>query len=386
MIAYEGRCVTMQGITVPLYIEHDRPYINLDILGSEDSPHETLFLVDTGGGSFLLPEAIAHKVGMLLTGKDLIRESGSVLERISPPRVFVGGMPLDLAQTDAFVVLEEGAFKREYGLISGHILARYRVTFDYPHQQFMLAAPGAFVSLGKAFNTPVHQKSSFPRIEVVIDGQRYGMLLDTGASCTMISSTLLEKWAARHPDWPVASGGAVGTANMGIRAVDEGVFMLRIADLQFGPFHLQGICAVSRPTGTFEQWLSQWTTEPVVGALAGNVLKLFRVEIDYTSGITYFEQHAQPDQRDMDLVGLTLYPQRDGTYSIVAVSDRNDPHVLQSVQVGDILLQVDALKVTGLSLPQVVDALRGEPGHMHMLLLERDGTCLVVNVPTARIL
>ncbi len=378
--------MTMQGITVPLYIEHNRPYIDLDILGSEDSPHEARFLVDTGGGSFLLPEAVAHKVGMLLTGKDLIREYGSYLECISPPRVFVGRMPLDLAQTDAFVVLEEGAVKREYGLIPGHILARYRVTFDYPHRQFMLTSPGPFVPRGKALPTPIHPESDFPRIEVEIDGQRYGMLLDTGASLTMISSTLLEQLATRHPDWPRASGGAIGTANMGERTVDEGVFMLRVSDLQLDLYTLKGNCAVSRPKARFEQWLSQWTTEPVVGALAGNVLKLFRIEIDYASGITYFEQHAQPDQHDMDLVGLTLCPQRDGTYSIVAVSDRNDPHVLQSVRVGDILLQVDALKVTGLSLPQVVDALRGEPGHMHLLLLERDGALLAVNVPTARIL
>jgi len=278
--------VTMQGITIPLYIEHNRPYIDLDILGSEDSPHEAQFLVDTGGGSFLLPEAVAHKVGMLLTGKDLIRESGSYLVRISPPRVSAGGMRLDLAQTVAFVALENGTVKHGYGILPGHILARYRVTFDYQHRQFMLAAPEPFVPRGKAFNTPVHQKSNFPRIEVEIDRQKYGMLLDTGASFTMISSTLLEQLATRHPDWPRASGGAIETANMGERTV----------------------------------------------------------------------------------------------------SDRNDPHVLQSVQVGDIFLQVDALKVTGLSLPQVVDALRGEPGHLHMLLLERDGALLAANVPTARIL
>src|SRR5262249_54199137 len=57
----------------------------------------------------------------------------------------------------------------------------------------------------------VSTSSGFPRTEIEVDGKRYGVLLDTGASFTMISQSLLETWGPAHTDWK-RQRGAVGEA------------------------------------------------------------------------------------------------------------------------------------------------------------------------------
>lgn len=44
---------------------------------------------------------------------------------------------------------------------------------------------------------------------------------------------------------------------------------------------------VSRQAGVFEKWMSSMMTAPIVGSLAGNVLKRFRVDLDYPNQKLY---------------------------------------------------------------------------------------------------
>ncbi|GHO86455.1 hypothetical protein KSZ_44610 [Dictyobacter formicarum] len=81
---------------------------------------------------------------------------------------------------------------------------------------------------------------------------------------------------------------------------------------------------------------------PIVGALAGNELRCFHVEIDYAGQTTYLEQYTTPDPPDMDLVGCTWLPHVDGSYRVLEIAtDRDAAQVVEQVQVGDHLLRVD---------------------------------------------
>jgi len=46
---------------------------------------------------------------------------------------------------------------------------------------------------------------------------------------------------------------------------------------------------------------------------------------------------------------------------------------VEGVEPGDRLIQVDALETTGATMGTVVDALRGKPGDIRVLVLEREG-------------
>lgn len=133
--------------------------------------------------------------------------------------------------------------------------------------------------------------------------------------------------------------------------------------------------------------MSTWMAGPIVGALGGNILRCFRVEIDYAGQTTYLEQYATPTPHDMDLVGLTLLPQIDGSYRVLEIATGgNAPQISEQIQAGDILLHVNQQEISGLSLASAVDALRGVPSQMHTLQLERAGQRREVQVPVRRIL
>ena len=55
-----------------------------------------------------------------------------------------------------------------------------------------VAKAGSTEARGVKVETPISSPSGFPRIELQIGGATHGFLLDTGASFTMISRTVLE--------------------------------------------------------------------------------------------------------------------------------------------------------------------------------------------------
>ena len=65
--------------------------------------------------------------------------------------------------------------------------------------------------------------------------------------------------------------------------------LLRVAKVKIGSFVLPDVAMVSRPVGIYEKFMSDMMTAPLIGAIAGNVLRDFRVEIDYRNGATYLE-------------------------------------------------------------------------------------------------
>jgi len=115
------------------------------------------------------------------------------------------------------------------------------------------------------------------------------------------------------------------------------------------------------------------------------VLKAFRVQIDYANGVTYLEKRGEADN-GLDIVGLTLRAQRDGTYLVAGVSKENSPEVIRDIKPGDKLIRVDKLEAKGAPLADIVNSLRGAPKQVRVLVLERDGLQLTVKASAVRIL
>lgn len=371
--------------TVPLYVEFNRPFVDLEFTRPDGGIRKARFWVDTGGGGFILTEPLAKELNLKLG--EVFSEEGEKMARIDSPQTSLGGMALDLKDARAFVMIGAKNIMpgvNAEGLFPGHILRRYHVIFDYPGRKFTLAKPGVLKPRGVQLSSPIG-RTGFPRIEATIGGETFGFLLDTGASFTMISQELLNKWANQHTDWQRVTG-AVGAANMGLGNMEARGLQLRIPDFQLATFKLEGIGAISRPKGTFENYMTQMMTSPIVGAIGGNVLNAFRIEIDYASGVTYLEKKASPNKYDADMVGLTIRAQPDGSYLVVAVSSRNPKAVIDAVQPKDKLIKVDRLEVTGAPLAKVIDSLRGKLEEKRTLVLERDGKSFTVVAPVVRIL
>jgi predicted aspartyl protease len=375
-----------QSVTVPLVVEFNRPFVDLEFTRPDGSVRLARFWVDTGGGGFILVEPLARELGLEL-GQE-IAEGGDRFAVIKPPATRIGGMPLNLEGARASVTMGKKTMMpgvAAEGMLPGHVLKRYHVIFDYPGHRFTLAQPNTLQPRGVRLASPVNPRSGFPRLEAQIGGETYGFLLDTGASFTMISAELLGKWASAHADWPRATG-AVGAANMGLGLVEANAAMLRIRQFNLATVQLEHVAAVSRPQGTFEKWMSQMMTAPIVGAIGGNVWRAFRVEIDYANGATYLEKTGPLDASDLDLVGVIVRGQTDGSYVVAGVAKQDGKATTDAIHAGDKLIKIDRLEVTGAALVHVIDALRGKPGEQHTLTVEREQKSLTVKTPVVRVL
>lgn len=167
--------------------------------------------------------------------------------------------------------------------------------------------------------------------------------------------------------------------------------VVRLPEIWWGPMRLTdvgvvGVPAVSEDGPSLGAWYSHKTARPVDGFLGANAFNAYRVEIDYPNTAVYFEKGTESISHDMDLVGLTLRPEADGSYTIIGVPVREGQPVVPGIAAGDLLLRVDELETAGATFGTVMDALRGRPGESRVLGIERDGKRLVVEARVERVL
>jgi hypothetical protein len=152
--------------------------------------------------------------------------------------------------------------------------------------------------------------------------------------------------------------------------------MVRLPEMQCGSVRLDSIGIAGLPdffpNGTgLGEWYSQKTARAVDGFLGPNAFKNYRIEFDYQNQLVYFDKRIESDPHDMDLVGLTLRPEADGSYLIIGIASKDGKRVMEGVEPMDVLLKIDDFLVTGATMGAVEDALRGKPGDIHILTVER---------------
>jgi predicted aspartyl protease len=388
LLAFPGfvRQTPPTSATVPLDASTNCAIVQLGFSKRDGSVRLARFVVDTGCGGFLLAEALANEIAVRRTG-EVMKTPDGMLAPIEAPGVRLDDMPIDLTGVRAAVIVgAKRVTPRDdaEGLVPGHLLQKYHVIFDYPAGTFTIAKPGTLKPVGERLPAPIG-RTGFPRIELTIAGETSGFLLDTGATYTMISQAVIDRWAQEQPSWPRVTG-AVGMANMFGGKMEASATMLRVAQAKLGSAVIEQAAAVSRPMGTFEKFMSNLMSSPIVGAVGGNVLKLFRVEIDYANSAVYLQKASVAELHDTDAVGLTLSAASEGVVTISAVSPANAPSVLRDIQPGDQLRQIDGRDADGLSLSALQRALAGKPGDIKTLVVERQGKRLTVKAVVSRIL
>jgi hypothetical protein len=135
--------------------------------------------------------------------------------------------------------------------------------------------------------------------------------------------------------------------------------------------------------GNFFDWYSKKAPEPVIGWLGGNVLKGFRVMIDFPRHMTYWDRQSDLDPHDLDQVGVTL-EKRDTEegYFVAGIAEKDGNQTVEGVRGGDKLIQVDDLRLSSATRGALLSALHGEPGTVRVLILERNGKQVTVSAKT----
>ena len=367
------------SVTVPFEMDHNRVFVEVEFLRPDGTVRKARAWMDTGNEALVLQEPLARDLGFEVpAGKE------EWVQLPKAPGLRLNGWPLDSADVPAGVL--RGPGMRPGLLVEAQLPAalfrRCHVVLDYPARRLTVARPGVLKPRGAPLPCRVNPETGLFLVEAVMDGETAALGVDNGSSYTWVSDSLTKAWKERHPDRPYAVG-AVGAANFfGFGFEMRGVLM-RLSEMRLGGLAARSVGVAGLPQGLFD-WYSKKSAGPVKGFIGANVLKGFRLEIDFPAQMTYWEAGPAAEPFDLDIVGLNLRPDNDGGYTVAGIAVKDGRPAVEEVRPGDRLISVDGLETAGAAMGVVVDALRGSPGTTRTLVLEREGKRFLVKAKTMR--
>lgn len=372
-------------VTLPMRVEGNTPVVALTFKTPDGNVRTAQFIFDSGGGAIIFDQRLANDLGLKPEGP-IIASQGERYRRVTVPPAFADGMSIDFNASHAFVHLSTTSFTNRVpveGLLPGKAFEHYQVVLDYPRQLFSIGEPGSLQHRGTKLDCPYIASSGHPMIEVGSDRAKYEFLLDTGSNISLARAGILRKWSQEHPNWPT-SVGAAGPANDG-GASDANALLLRLPALRLGGFSVAQTAMASRSDETFSP-TSYETPAPIIGALGGNVLSRFRVEIDYPDQLLYLEPSDRKKTDNFDTVGLVLDTNAAGQLVVQAVSSAASAVTKRNILPGDVIVRIRGFGNAPHTLIKAAEALSGAVGERKQLSILRNGKPVRVTVTVARIL
>lgn len=361
-----GHSETPTSGTAHFILDGNRMYAEVAFVRPNGTLRKALVFVDLGSPSPVLSEELLKDLD-LGSKKVLALEVGNLLVTTDSGDV----------TSDPWLPFLIGDHRTVEGLLPAGVLKKYQVVIDYAQRTLTLAEPGTLGPEGLVVPFQMNEKTGLISVDLTISGRTYRMTIDNGSAFTWLRKATAEEWLTAHPDWQRGTG-AVGPSNM--RMADDGIeargILLRIPEVQLGPLALREVGALaigpSNKNWDFIDWYSKKNAVPVIGWLGGNVLRNFRITIDYAKHVSYWLRQRESDPHDLDQVGLTL-ESRHGQYFVAGVATQNSKTTVEGVEVGDQLLQIDGLRTNAVNWAAVYDAMHGRPGEVRNLVLERNG-------------
>lgn len=371
--------------TVPFILDDNRIFAQLEFVRPDGTLRKAFAFVDLGTPVMVLDEKLHQELQV---------------EQKSPLRFRVGELEINVeasnAETDTGLGMTGVDGKRTVpveAVLSASVLTNYQVVFDYAKRTLTIAKPNTLEGKGAAIPCRVNEKTGLVSITAEIGSRPYAIAVDTGSAYSWVNDTVAKQWTTAHPGWKRGIG-AVGEANMqtGKDGAEARAEILRLPEIRLSSLKLREVgmlgIALQAPAvspvrgenkveGNFFDWYSKKAPEPVIGWLGGNVLKNFRVMIDFPRRTTYWERESDLDPHDLDQVGVTLEKRNSG-YFVAGIAEKAGKPTVNGLQVGDKLIQIDDVRVSDATRGAIFAALHGEPGSVRLLIIERGGQQLKV--------
>lgn len=363
--------------TLPFTTDHNRMIVELEFIRTDGTVRKARVWVDSGGQYLTLCEPLARDLGLDISQLSVEKQ---MVELFTPNfSLQMNGLSLDLNSVPVRVQI--GAYFRPgvpaEACLPASVLRHYQVVFDYPNRKITIAKPGSLKHVGVGIPCRVNSETGLFMIAIEMDGDTVQLGIDNGSAGTWLSDILTSKWQTRHPDWPVATG-AAGSANFFGFPFETTGALMRLPDLVIGNLPLHDVGILSLDQSLFD-WYSGKSAGPVLGFIGANVLKNYRLEIDFANQMTYWQADKTSASGDLDIVGLTLRPEADNSLTIAGVVHIDDQPAVAGIQSGDKLIRVDQTEVATSTMGSVINALRGKPGDPRTLIVERDGKIFQIN-------
>jgi hypothetical protein len=361
-------------------LDGNRVYVELSFVRPDGGNHRALAFVDMGSPSMEITATLFEELA-LNQGRPLSFRIGGLLVNVP-----AGEVAADPSEPHA---MGSSDLKVEAMLPAG-VMEKYEVVLDYRKRTLTFAQTGTIRPEGTPVPFRVNPQTGLIAVDTLIDGKSYPVTIDNGSAYTWFRQDRVQSWLMMHPDWERGVG-AVGASNMtmsGDGAEASGI-LLRIPEVRIGRLTLKQVGALGAGRGKSPvegldllDWYSTKNAVPVIGWIGGNVLKNFRLTIDYRDRTIYWLRQSEPDPSDQNQVGITLRRQA-GEYIVAGVATKNGKPTVEGVQVGDKLARIDGLETKGATLGKIYSALHGKPGDVRVLVLERGSGRLAVRVAVA---
>jgi len=378
--------------TVPFILDDNRMFAELVFVRPDGTPRKAFVFVDLGTPVPVLNEKLRKEL-QIDENKPLIFRIGEMEVRVESSAIDSDtGSPMTGPNGKRTVSVE--------AVLPGSVMKNYQVIFDYAKRTLTMAQPDTLKPEGDGVPCHVNEKTGLISVAGAIAGQTHAFAVDSGSAYSWVREDIAQQWVKAHPDWKRGTG-AVGEANMQTRAggAEARATILRVPEIRLGSLRLEQIGALgiapeappfpsapgeSNVQGNFFDWYSKKAPEPVVGWLGGNVLKGFRVTIDFPRHMTYWERESDLDPHDLDQVGVTL-ERRDTEkgYFIAGIAEKDGKPTVEGIRVGDKLVQVDNVRLEDATRGAVFSALHGKSGTVRVLILERNGKQVTVSAKTS---
>ncbi len=370
--------------TLPIIVEGDQILVEEEADRPDGGVRKILVNVNLGGPYSSWQEHVYKEVGY---------------DKEKPLAFRLGGIPITVAPGASMIQADAEYPKRQRwpffythrveGELQSGILEHFDIALDYVDKTLTLAAPGTLPHDGVAVPIRVNEATGLVSIDFVVDGKPYPMVIDIGGGYSWVRPSVVTQWIHAHPDWERGKG-AVGAANYNMVDFEfekEGT-LVRLPEISLGqmPIKNVGVMATGPVFGwpldiwfreaLFDLWQKS-AAEPVVAWLAANVVKHYRLTIDYKNHMSYWLKKSDIDPHELDQVGVTLVYE-DGNYRIGGIVSQQGKPTVTGVEAGDLIAAIDDAPVQGWSRDQIFAALGGKPGDIHRVTIKRGGKSLTV--------
>jgi hypothetical protein len=355
--------------TTPFVIDGNRIYARLSFIRADGSRRPAYAFVDMGRPSMDIKKQLFE---------DLHADAGRGLS------FDIGGMrvdvPASIVRREGGTAYSLGRGKRVEAVLPASVLSRYDVVIDYAARTLTLATPGTIRAVGTRVPFHLNTETGLIAVDAAIAGSQYAITIDNGSAYTWLRADSSKAWLAKDSRWQRGVG-AVGPANMTMAGdeTEASGIMLRIPRVAVGALTIDDVGALAvnggrgaTPGQGLMDWYSTKNAVPVIGWIGGNVLRHYRLTLDYSHHAMYWFRQSPQDANELHQIGLTLRA-RQGDYYVAAIATRLGAPAVSGVVAGDKLLRVGDLVASGATLGQIYAAMHGAPGERRIIVVERDG-------------
>ncbi len=366
-----------------MVVDHARCSIVLSFLSKDGRAHNARMWIDSGNPDWIISERFAESLGLDISDPSVENELWGNVHLAEIPQARIGKMKLDIENVPAVIPVGQGPVfpgLAVEGNVPSTLLAKYDVVLDYSKSKFTFGRQGTLKPKGRRVEGKVNSKTGILDVESNIAGIRCNLALDNGASFTLIDEELIGKVTSVKPGIPQIKG-AIGLANMFGAQRERNAALYQIPEVEWGAAGFKQVGCMAMPP-SFSEWYSKKTARQVGGLIGGNVLRDYRVQVNFKDQTVFLEERGSRRPHDMDMVGLALRPQPDGKFIVVdKAGGQGSP---PEVEIRDGLVAIGNVELQGLTLGDAVDLLRGRPGRKRRLRLSRGERELEVRAEVVR--